>query len=222
MPTLEECRRFYAEEVQFAANLDSPALVEAFAHVPREKFLGPAPWQIVYGNPLLVETTYRTVDDPRHLYHDVLIAIDAKRNLNNGQPGFLARCINMLELKIGDRVFHLGCGVGYYTAIIAEVVGPAGRVVACEVDSDLAARAEANLADYPNVTVHASDGAACDSGACDAMFINAGVTHPHVPWLERLNEGGRVLFPLTFPLADKGVGMGLMLKIVHDHGHFAA
>ena len=77
-------------------------------------------------------------------------------------------------------------------------------------------------ADYPNVTVQASDGAACDSGACDAMFINAGVTHPHVPWLERLNEGGRILLPITFPLADKGVGMGLMLKIVHDRGHFAA
>jgi protein-L-isoaspartate(D-aspartate) O-methyltransferase len=165
--TLDECRRFYAEELQFAANLDPSALVEAFAHV-------------------------------------------------------LARCIYMLDLKTGDRVFHVGCGVGYYTAIIAEVVGSSGRITACEVDSDLAARANANLADYPNVTVHACDGAAFDAGTCDAMFINAGVTHPHLPWLKSMSEGGRIVLPLTVPLVDRGVGIGLMLKIVRDHGHFAA
>ena len=39
-------RHFYAEEIRLAANVQSPALVEAFAQVPREKFMGPAPWQI--------------------------------------------------------------------------------------------------------------------------------------------------------------------------------
>ena len=46
MMTLEECREFYAREVQFAANLTTPGLAEAYAKVPREKFLGPGPWQI--------------------------------------------------------------------------------------------------------------------------------------------------------------------------------
>src|SRR3989442_716766 len=78
-----------------------------------------------------------------------------------------------------DRVFHLGCGVGYYTAILAEVTGASGQVVAVEVDADLAAHARENLAAYPNVAVHDGDGAALDPGACDAMLINAGVTHPH-------------------------------------------
>ena len=40
MFNLEECRWFYTEEIQFSANLTSPALIEAFATVPREKFLG--------------------------------------------------------------------------------------------------------------------------------------------------------------------------------------
>jgi protein-L-isoaspartate(D-aspartate) O-methyltransferase len=219
---LDDCRRFYAEEVQLAANLDSPALVEAFARVPREKFLGPGPWQIAFTSFVLGGTTYRTIDDPRHLYHNVLIALDTSRGLNNGHPSSLAHWINALDLKTGDRVFHLGCGVGYYTAIMAEVIGPRGSVVASEVDSDLAARARENLAGYPNVTVHACDGAAFDTGTCDAMFINAGVTHPHLPWLERLGEGGRIVLPLTVARGDTGYGMGVMLKIIHDHGHFAA
>jgi len=44
--TIDDCRRFYAEEIRFTANVRSPALVEAFARVPREKFLGPGPWEI--------------------------------------------------------------------------------------------------------------------------------------------------------------------------------
>lgn len=39
--TLEDYRRFYADEIRFVVNLDSAALVEAFARVPRERFIGP-------------------------------------------------------------------------------------------------------------------------------------------------------------------------------------
>ena len=63
-------------------------------------------------------------EDPRDLYHNILIAIDKDRNVNNGQPSALARWIDALDLKTGDRVYHLGSGVGYYTAIMREVVGP--------------------------------------------------------------------------------------------------
>jgi protein-L-isoaspartate(D-aspartate) O-methyltransferase len=46
---------------------------------------------------------------------------------------------------VADRVFHLGCGVGYFTAIMAEVVGADGSVIASEVDPALAAAAPENL-----------------------------------------------------------------------------
>ena len=219
---LDDCRRFYAEEIKFAANLDSAALIEAFAHVPRENFLGPGPWQIAFPNFTLGGNSYRTIDDPRDLYHNVLIVLDASRGLNNGQPSALARWINDLALKAGDRVLHLGCGVGYYTAIMAELVGAGGSVVASEVDSDLAVRADANLSGYRNVTVHAADGATLDAGTFDAMFVNAGVTHPHPPWLDRLREGGRMVLPITVAMGEMGAGIGVMLKITHSRGFFAA
>jgi protein-L-isoaspartate(D-aspartate) O-methyltransferase len=44
--TLDDYRRFYADEIEHFATLTSPALVEAFARLPRERFLGPPPWQI--------------------------------------------------------------------------------------------------------------------------------------------------------------------------------
>ena len=219
---LDDCRQFYAEEIKIAANLDSPGLIEAFAHVPREDFLGPGPWQIAFPSFALGGTVYRTIDDPRDLYHNVLITLDASRGLNNGQPSSLAQWIKALDLKMNERVFHLGCGVGYCTAIMAEVVGPSGSVVASEVDSDLAARAAANLSGYRNVTVHAADGATLDADRFDAMFINAGVTHPHPPWLARLSKGGRIVLPITVAMGEMRAGMGVMLRIERDQDFFAA
>jgi protein-L-isoaspartate(D-aspartate) O-methyltransferase len=189
--TLEECRRFFAEEVRFAAALPSSPLVDAFAHVPREQFVGPGPWQLgtITGMGGVVYTTSEDAD-PRRVYHNALISLDPDRGLNNGQPSALANWINALELKPGERVFHLGCGVGYYTAIMAEIVGPTGEVVASEVHSELAARSKENLSSWKNVTVHAQDGIDVDPGPCHAMLINAGVTHPQTP-LARSATGAR-------------------------------
>lgn len=220
---IDECRRFYSDEIRFAANINSPALIEAFARVPRERFLGPGPWEI--GSPDvramssmgLGKMSYTCVEDPRHVYHNVVIALDKENDINNGQPSALASWINALDIKPGAFIYHLGCGVGYYTAIIAETVGAQGRVVASEVNLQLATRAKDNLSGYPNVTVHAGDGAEFDPGVCDGILVNAGVTHPLPMWLDRLREGGRLVLPLTMALSPgRPVGAGVMIKIIRE------
>jgi protein-L-isoaspartate O-methyltransferase len=165
--------------------------------------MGPSPWQIASPDMVsmafmgLAGPAYVTTDNPKDLYHNVLVALDPDRHLNNGQPSALARWIDALALEAGDRVYHLGCAVGYYTAIMAEVVGPDGQVAASEVYPKLAARARDNLSSYTNVSVHMGDGAEFDPGECDAIFINAGVTHPHPLWLELLSHHGRLVLPLS-------------------------
>jgi protein-L-isoaspartate(D-aspartate) O-methyltransferase len=225
--TLEDCRRFYAEEIRLAANISSAAVIDALARVPREHFLGPGPWKIASADLGLGATTYiETKDaDPKNLYHNVPVALDTARDLNNGQPGALAKWIEALDLKSGDRVFHLGCGVGYYTAIIAEVVGPTGQVLASEVDADLAVRAQRNLDAWRNVTVQSGDGASFDPGECDAILINAGVTHPRRMWLERLRQGGRLVLPLTVAIGmgmGANLGKGVMAKITRRPSGFSS
>ncbi|HZS52771.1 MAG TPA: methyltransferase domain-containing protein [Bryobacteraceae bacterium] len=217
--TLNDCRQFYAEEIRFAANPKSHALIDAFARVARESYLGAPPWRIG-ANPDQPDGDGKA-EDPRQLYHNVVVAIDPSRHLNNGQPSALATWIDALSLAPGMRVFHLGCGVGYYTAIMAEVIGGAGEVIAVEIDPGLAERAKQNLAGYPNVTVHCADGVTFDPGVCDAMLINAGVTHPHPAWLNRLSENGRLAFPLTFGYEKIG-GIGVMAKITRKGDRFSA
>lgn len=224
--TMEECREFYAREVKFAANLTTPGLVEAFARVPREKFLGAGPWQLgsAEGRAMaaagMMQMSYVTVEDPRDVYHNVVVSLDRAKDINNGQPSALGRWIDALELKAGDRAYHVGCGAGYYTAIMAEVVGPSGSVVGVELQLELAARAHENLAGYKNVRVEAGDGATFDPGECDAILVNAGVTHPLPLWLERLRERGRLVAPFTMAM-NPTTGQGIMSKIVRQRGAYS-
>src|SRR5258707_5171659 len=157
-PDIKQARRWFAEELRHTAHVRSPTVIEAFATVPREHFVGPGPWRVLsrLGGP-----DYWTIDDsdPRRLCHDVLVAIDETRRLNNGQPSLWATLFDQLAVATGDRVVHVGAGLGYYSAILAEIVGPRGDVTAIEVDAGLAERARANLArSWPQANVIATDG----------------------------------------------------------------
>lgn len=208
---IEEARRWYAEEVRATAHLTSDAVVEALARVPREAFLGAGPWQIArsFDKPPHYRTTRD--DDPRHLYHNVLVAIDTERQLHNGLPSALAQWIEAVDVRAGDRVLHIGAGLGYYTAILAELAGPTGSVVGYEVDPALAVRAEAALRPWPGVRLEASD-ASAPVGPFDAIFVNAGCTHPRTEWLAALAPGGRLVIPLTARAPGLPHSIGSMVR----------
>jgi protein-L-isoaspartate(D-aspartate) O-methyltransferase len=230
---LDEIRQYYAEEIRAVTNIQTERLVAAFARVPREHFLGPGPWQIANPDSWQAMTpnaslkgggTYHTTpsDDPRHLYHNVMVAIDAERKLNNGQPGSLASWIDTLELQMGNRVLHVGCGVGYYTAIIAEVVGEGGHVWGVEIDPDLSERARRILAHLSHVEIVGGDGREFEPDPVDAIFINAGATQPQAIWLDSLKPGGRLILPLTVARDEISSGMGFMLKVNREEKGYAA
>jgi protein-L-isoaspartate(D-aspartate) O-methyltransferase len=224
MSQLNGIRQYFAEEIQAVANIRSEALVNAFATVPREHFLGPGPWQMMSPSTELGGGSYRATPDadPRHVYHNVLIAIDPDRQLNNGQPSSLAFWLEALDLHYGERVVHVGCGVGYYTAIIAQVVGSTGEVIGIEIDGELAARARRNLAHLNHVQVVHGDGGEYNSEPSDVIFVNAGVTHPQPVWLNNLRAGGRLMVPITFSTQAAGIGTGFMLKVKRESKGFAA
>ncbi len=47
------------------------------------------------------------------------------------------------------------------------------------------------------------DGARIVFDPADVIYVNAGATRPAAIWLDRLNDGGRLILPLT---SDKGFG----------------
>ena len=169
---IAERRQAYAAEITRRAGVRDPRIEKAFAAVAREDFAGPPPWQIgsggLYG---------RASDgDPIRLYDDVLVAIDPRRGINNGQPSLHALSIDALAVKEGETAVHIGAGAGYYTAILAHLVRPTGTVIAYEIEPDIAERARANLADFPQVEVRARSGVDKAPPKADCIYVNAAAT----------------------------------------------
>src|SRR6187397_1262397 len=159
-----------------------------------------------------------TIDaDPKHVLHNVSVAIDPARQLFNGGPSVVVPAIDALGLAAGQRVLHVGAGLGYYTAILADVVEPRGRVLAFEVDAALASGAAANLASRPHVSVVHGDASEVAGETFDAIFVSAGVTHPPIAWLDALAVGGRLVLPLTASMPQmRNIGKGWLLLLTKE------
>ena len=191
-------RRAYAKQILATAGVRDTRIETAYASVRREDFLGPGPWPFFHWPPARYVPSPDA--DPVYLYTDTLIGIAPDRFINNGQPSLHAALIAQARLCDGEHVVHVGAGVGYYTAIMAHLVGPTGRVTGIEFEADLAARARANFTGVANVEILQGDGATVPFTTADVIYINAGATHPAPAWLDGLAEGGRLILPLTTEL----------------------
>ncbi len=214
-------RRAYVKQIMAAAMVDDERVEAAFAAVRREAYLGPGPWPVLRTLP--DEYVWTPSDDPVYLYVNQLIGLLPERNLNNGEPSLHALMIANAAPKAGEHAVPIGIGGGYYTAILAELVGATGRVTAIELDAGLAERAAANLAGLPNVRVLHGNGALVPFDPADVIYVNAGATRPPDFWLDRLKENGRLILPLTasgFPNTD--FRQGTVFRITRKGRDFLA
>jgi protein-L-isoaspartate(D-aspartate) O-methyltransferase len=201
----KKLRSFFANLIRVASKTNDPRIEQAFAEVPREPFVGPGPWLIAAG-----DTYVKTPDDdPAFIYQNTLVALDSSRRINIGDPLSHAIWLDAIALTEGEVVLQVGAGTGYYTAIIAHLVGAGGFVHAYEIDAGLAARASENLKDLPQVNIQPRSGIAEDLPKADAIYVCAGITQPSWTWIDALNPGGRLLFPLQ---PEVGLGGMLLLK----------
>jgi protein-L-isoaspartate(D-aspartate) O-methyltransferase len=208
-PDLTAARDFYARIVAAPGGPLRERLANAFATVRRERFLGPGPW---HARSIYDATYVQTpTDNPIHVYQNLLFALLGEKGINNGEPCLHGQLLGALNPHQGNTVLHIGCGTGYYTAILAQLVGPAGKVIGYEVDAGLAGRAIDNLARWRNVEVRCASGVAAGLPSCDAVYVNAGATRPVAAWLDALNDGGRLVFPLSGSSAS-GTGVSLLVR----------
>src|SRR6201995_4462280 len=191
---LEIVRRAYAKRVMFAAGVHDRRVEAAFASVSREHFLGRGPWSILHWDRGYVQTPSR---NPVYIYDDVLVGIVPERGLNNGQPSLHALLVASAAPRPDEHAVHVGAGLGYYTAILAHLVGRRGRVTAIEYDPALAAKLAANCKGEQNIRCIHGDGTRVEFDIADVIYINAGATRPADIWLDRLADGGRLILPLT-------------------------
>ncbi|MEM9358463.1 MAG: methyltransferase domain-containing protein [Pseudomonadota bacterium] len=206
----------FVEQLRVLAALPDTAstrrALAAFEAVPRETFAGTGPWKIRSALADLTLPLRSTPDaDPKWLYHSVLIVLDEEKEINIGDPSLWVGLLSRAEIQPGTRILQVGAGVGYYTAILSKLVGSEGKVVAYEMEEELAKRATANLVDYQNVELIYGDAAkeTVEAANFDLVVSFAGVTHVPSVWETRLTPNARLLLPLT---GDDGWGAMILAQ----------
>ncbi|QFT29414.1 Protein-L-isoaspartate O-methyltransferase [Labrenzia sp. THAF82] len=164
----------------------------------RERFVGKGPWQLTDPHQGVL---LRTNDsNPDQLYRDVLVMLDEQRGIAIGLPSMWAKFLWSANPLNGERVLQVGAGSGYYTAILSELVGNKGSVVATEIEPHLCVLASKALADCHNVSVlnqDATSGFEIEKDQFDLIVAFAGATHPLPHWQSSLKPDGRILLSRT-------------------------
>jgi len=84
--------------------------------------------------------------------------------------------LDQIDILAGERILHLGCGTGYYTAVMADLVGPTGKITAIEIDVGLAEKARSALMPWSQIMVTNADGANLSFEPADLIVASAGAT----------------------------------------------
>jgi protein-L-isoaspartate(D-aspartate) O-methyltransferase len=192
----------------------TPAIERAFRSVPRHAFL-PKPF-VLPTDPSLAEAI--ETDDPCRVYGDVAVFIEREKGITCAAPSAVAAQIEQLAPTEGMRALHIGTGSGYYTAILAELVGERGTVVGVEYDPDMVELSAARLArrGYTNVTVRQGDGAAGvpEAAPFDRILVSASYTDIAPAWVDQLGDDGRLVFPLCHAsVLGAQITSGVMLTV---------
>jgi protein-L-isoaspartate(D-aspartate) O-methyltransferase len=168
-----------ADEIGKTA-LDDQVLV-AMAKVPRHEFV-----------PIEVQP-YAYLNRPLPIGFDKTIS----------QPLMVAVMTDLLELKPDDVVLEIGTGLGYQSAILAEL---ASKVYTVEIIDELAQRAEQRLKreGYTNVEVCVGNGyfGWPEHAPFDKVIVTAAPDLIPPPLINRLKPGGRMVIPVGLPDAQ--------------------
>jgi len=128
-------------------------------------------------------------------YEDYPLPIGEGQTIS--QPYIVAAMLQALSLTAADKVFEVGTGSGYVTALLAEL---AASVFSLERHTALADGARYVLAHlgYTNVKVIAGDGAQgfSDAAPYDAILVSAAAHAVPAALLAQLAEGGRMIIPV--------------------------
>jgi protein-L-isoaspartate(D-aspartate) O-methyltransferase len=120
------------------------------------------------------------------------------------QPLMVAVMTDLLELRPDDVVLEIGTGLGYQSAVLAEL---AGRVYSVEIIEELAQRAVQRLKQqgYANIDVRVGNGyfGWPEHTPFDKVIVTAAPDLIPPSLINQLKAGGRMVIPVGLPNAQK-------------------
>jgi len=155
--------------------IKSPRVLEAFRTVPRHRFLPP--------------------DTRRQAYDDESIPIGEGQTIT--PPYDVAFMTEVLDPKPTDKVYEVGTGSGYQSAILSRLVK---EVYSVEIHAPLSERATKvhKELEYSNIHTRVGDGYEGwpDAAPFDAIIVTCAPQKIPQPLIDQLKDGGRMVIPL--------------------------
>jgi protein-L-isoaspartate(D-aspartate) O-methyltransferase len=177
-------RRHMVEVIAIQADLASeelgksafePRVLAAMGRVPRHQFVAPP----------LASLGYQ--DTPLPIGFDKTVS----------QPFIVALMTDLLDPQPHERVLEVGTGLGYHTAILAEL---AETVFSVEIVEEFAAEAEAHLQQlgFHNVRLRFGDGSRgwAEHAPFDKILVAAGAERVPPALMDQLKPRGRLVLPM--------------------------
>ena len=196
MAAADRARARLADALRTAQRIRTPAVEEAFRTVPRHLFLPD------------VSTAEAYADEAVAVQH-----VDGVATSSASQPSMVAIMLEQLGLRPGHRVLEIGAGTGYNAALMARIVGPAGAVVAVDIDPELIGSAGRHLdaAGCHRVELICADGALGHPAGApyDRIVLTVGAADIRPDWVAQLASGGRLLLPLAVRGSQLSVALDL-------------
>jgi protein-L-isoaspartate(D-aspartate) O-methyltransferase len=155
--------------------IKNPRVLEAFRTVPRHRFLPPK--------------------TRRQAYDDESIPIGEGQTIT--PPYDVAFMTEVLDPKPTDRVYEVGTGSGYQSAILSQLVK---AVYSVEIHEPLSKHATAVHKElgYANIHTRVGDGYEGwpEAAPFDAIIVTCAPQKVPQPLLDQLKEGGKMVIPL--------------------------
>ncbi len=158
--------------------LRTPEIIAAFRQIKRSDFV------------------MRGLEHESHYNYPLLIGYGQTIS----QPATVAFMLELLQPQLGEKILDIGVGSGWQAALIAQIVGKNGQVVAVERIRELVDFAKNNLAKYKfdNIEVLEVNGYGGYPPYEPYDAIIAAAAAPKVPKeiLSQLKIGGRLVIPV--------------------------
>jgi protein-L-isoaspartate(D-aspartate) O-methyltransferase len=119
------------------------------------------------------------------------------------QPLVVAFMLELLNPKEGEKILDIGSGSGWTTALLAEIVGEKGKVIAIEIIPELVEFGKKNVSKYDFIENGIAEFICADGSKgyqkespYDKILASASAKGCYPAWKEQLKVGGRIVTPI--------------------------
>jgi len=119
------------------------------------------------------------------------------------QPLVVAFMLELLQPKPGEKILDIGAGSGWTSALLSEIVGDEGKVIAIEIIPELVEFGRKNIRKYNFIEKGITEFVCADGSQgyeketpFDKILCSAEAQEVSQVWKDQLKTGGRIVTPI--------------------------